>query len=200
MFRDMFGPGPCTGESPVVDGRLVADVEGDRQRRDEGLRGRSGAGSACRWFLTVIAGPIRTSAALAAALCALMVVACGGGKSSLSPATPIPVLAAAGQYARDEGDPHPSLPVQWTTSTMQRAASYLQFGQSPGAGDGPVWVVQIRGTFQCNTCKAGGGQPGTVIILVIAMFGVPLCQASDFSFGSTVQDLSRLGAVRTFKI
>jgi hypothetical protein len=76
------------------------------------------------------------------------------------------------------------------------AEDVLHSGENPPAADHDVWVVQLRGQFECGTCSRpmGADSPaGTVIQLVLPASGA--VEGGSFTLTRSAADLTRLGDV-----
>jgi len=110
-------------------------------------------------------------------------------------AVPAPVMKAV---ARARSDGHIEGPVEWISTTTQRAAAIDHTG--PAEPDVSIYAVQIRGRFTLdNVPRPSGAQSphGTVLVVFI-----PIENSDQGGSGLTLTestvDLSLYGTVHTF--
>jgi hypothetical protein len=64
----------------------------------------------------------------------------------------------------------------------------------------PVWLLQISGDFECNTCRGPGPQPrGHYITMTVPVGRSQSSTDGFFSLTDTRLDLGKLGSVVTLR-
>jgi hypothetical protein len=117
-------------------------------------------------------------------------------------ATPAAVLAAAQRVIRHTTVHRLDQPVEWVLTTNDQLAK-LEYGEM--ASNLPrnvaLYVIQIRGDFDCPACKGIWAKPphGSVMILTNPLQDDPQI-GYGFDLGNIAYDLSKLGTVHSFQL
>jgi hypothetical protein len=77
--------------------------------------------------------------------------------STSSQVTPALVLQAAQNAVQGQTVHRLDEPIEWVQTTTDKWAA-LEYGRTPSAqpGNVPIYVIQIHGDFDCNSCKGPG--------------------------------------------
>jgi hypothetical protein len=119
--------------------------------------------------------------------------------STSAQATPARVLQAAQIAIRGQTVHRLDEPVEWVQTTTKKWAA-LDDEPNAQSVNAPLYVIQLRGDFDCNLCKGPGASQlrgSTIVTLVPLTDNQP---SGGFIFGNTTYDLSKLGSVHTFQL
>lgn len=148
-----------------------------------------------RWRTLLIAASASALAACGQVAPAPSDFASPSATQTATAAVPAPVMKAV---ARARSDGQIEGPVEWISTTTQRAAAIDHTG--PAEPDVPIYAVQIRGRFTLdNVPRPSGAQSphGTVLVVFI-----PIENSDQGGVGLTLTestvDLSLYGTVHTF--
>lgn len=122
----------------------------------------------------------------------------GAAADTATPAPPAAVRKAATNLAKARGS-RADRTAEWVQTTVGRFEA-MQGDTNNVPRGREIYVVQIRGTFVCYTCKYLGSKPPTGRAEQVTLAVSPHVSYSNFGLTQKPYDLSKLGAVHTFAL
>ena len=149
-----------------------------------------------RWRTLLIAASASTLVACGQVATAPSDAASPSATQTTTAAVPAPVMKAV---ARARSDGQIEGPVEWISTTTQRAAAIDHTG--PAEPDVPIYAVQIKGRFTLDNAPrpmAAARSPHGTVLVVFIPIGNPDRGGAGVSLAESTVDLSLYGTVHTF--